>query len=246
MKYFGNTHIGNVRTENQDNFQILEFGDAVCLTVCDGMGGVKGGRVASTLALKGYNEYISANISKIVFNQDKYEDLIDVIVNAVENAHREIENKVKEAPEYEGMGTTLVSAFVKDGEAFVVNVGDSRCYRLLNGVFTKITKDHSYVQQLVDAGAITEDEAEEHPRKNCITRAVGVSYDYTPDIFYVPSFDMIMLCSDGLTNMVDKNEIKDILNDTETPEDAVNILIDRARENGGYDNITVALIKEEL
>ncbi len=245
MKYYGNTHIGEVRTENQDNFQIIELGDAVCLTVCDGMGGVSGGRMASTLALEGYHEYLSQYASEIEFNPEKYDALINIVKNAVENAQRKIVDKINEDSSLDGMGTTLVSAFVRDGKAFVVNVGDSRCYRLLNGEIKKVTKDHSFVQQLVDSGVLTEEEAENHPNKNCITRAVGANYDITPDIFYVEAFDQIILCSDGLTNMVSINEIKNMLLETESPQIVVETLITLARQNGGYDNITVALIKEE-
>ena len=245
MKYYGNTHIGEVRTENQDNFQIIELGDAVCLTVCDGMGGVNGGRMASTLALEGYHEYLCQHASEIEFNSEKYDVLIEIIKNAVENAQKKIVDKINEDPSFAGMGTTLVSAFVRDGAAFVVNVGDSRCYRILNGEIKKVTKDHSFVQQLVDSGMLTEEEAEKHPKKNCITRAIGANYDITPDIFYVAMFDQIILCSDGLTNMVSVNEIKNMLLETESPQMVVENLITLARQNGGYDNITVALIKEE-
>ncbi len=246
MKYFGGTNIGKVRNENQDAFEILQLDGAVCLTVCDGMGGVNGGSVASSTALKGYHEYLKTKLTEEALRSMDFTQLSEVLVQGVNYAHEQVKKKVREDEELEGMGTTLVSAFVKDGNSVVINVGDSRCYSLSGEKFTRVTKDHSLVQELVDSGLLTEEEAEKHPQKNCITRAIGVDYDMTPDLFYVPFFEKLVLCTDGLTNMVSEKEIKNIIMDKINLDTAVNKLIDRAMENGGLDNITVALIKEEL
>ncbi|MBE6649191.1 MAG: Stp1/IreP family PP2C-type Ser/Thr phosphatase [Ruminococcaceae bacterium] len=245
MKYFGNTHIGNVRDENQDIFGILRIGDGVCLTVCDGMGGENGGSIASSVALENYHEFVMQSVGNENVLEMDSEKLTDILSNGVKCAHEKVMEKARENEDLEGMGTTIVSAFVRDGHAFVVNVGDSRCYVLKDKKLSKVTKDHSLVQGLVDSGLITEEEAEKHPDKNCITKAVGIDIDTGADAFYVPSFEYILLCSDGLTNMVSVEEIKNIILDKIDPESAVCALIDKARENGGYDNITVALIKEE-
>lgn len=246
MRYFGNTHIGNVREENQDAFEIIELHGAVILTVCDGMGGENGGSVASATALEGYHQYLKENLSVETVESNDYMSLIGVLNEGVKFAHELVMKKARENEDLEGMGTTLVSALVKGSNAFVVNVGDSRCYALNNDKLTKVTKDHSLVQELVDSGMITEEEAERHPEKNCITRAIGIDYDMKADMFYVPSFEALLLCSDGLTNMVSTDEIKSLILDKISVDTIVNTLIDRARENGGYDNVTVALIKEEF
>ncbi len=246
MKYYGNTHIGNVRDENQDAFEIIQLDGALCATVCDGMGGENGGSVASATAIKAYHDYIKDNMNSSVLLSEDLSELLKVMGGAVKYAHKQVMKKAREDEHLEGMGTTLVSALVKENSAFVVNVGDSRCYVVSGDKISKVTKDHSYVQDLVDSGLLTEEEAETHPEKNSITRAVGFDYNMTPDAFYVPSFDVLVLCTDGLTNMVDKEEIKSIILDKITLDSAVEKLIDRARENGGLDNITVALIKEEF
>lgn len=246
MKYFGNTHVGNVREENQDAFEIIELGGGACITVCDGMGGANGGSVASTTALKAFGEYVKSNLPTEDISAVDTTLLVSVLVEGVKYAHDQVLKKVRENEALEGMGTTLVSAFVKDGGAVVVNVGDSRCYSLVGEKLTQVTKDHSLVQELVDSGMLTKSEAESHPQKNCITRAVGIDYDMNPDVFYVPSFDKLLLCSDGLTNMVSEEEIKNVLLDKISIETAVCKLVEMARENGGLDNITVAVIKEEF
>ena len=245
IKYSGDTHIGNVRDENQDAFSIVDYGDVVCLTVCDGMGGESGGSIASNVAIKGYNDYIKSRLEEDEENKSSSEKIVVMLKNAVINAHELVKAEARKNEDLEGMGTTLVSAFVTENGTYVVNIGDSRAYILDRDRMVKVTKDHSLVQELVDAGMITVQEAEEHPQKNCITRAVGVDFDMKPDVYFVPLFDKLLLCSDGLTNMVPVDEIKNIILDKITPKDAVEILINKARENGGFDNITVTLIEEE-
>ncbi len=246
MKFFGDTHLGNVREENQDNFSIVEYDSAVCLTVCDGMGGENGGSIASDIAVRSFNEFISKTIEENCGELTEPQEIVNMLSNAVSFAHEKVKEKARQSEELEGMGTTLVSAFVTKNGTYVANIGDSRCYILDLNNFVKVTKDHSMVQELVDSGVINEEDAEKHPQKNVITRAIGVDFDMKADIYFVSLFDSLLLCSDGLTNMVDTDEIKSIVLDKITPEEAVEKLISRARENGGYDNITVALIKEEL
>ncbi len=246
MKYYGDTHVGNVREENQDNFRIVEYGEAVCLTVCDGMGGENGGSVASEITVSSFNDYISKEIEENGGLMSSAEKIVNMLSKAISYAHEKVKERARQNEELEGMGTTLVSAFITENGTFVANIGDSRCYSLSSDNFMKITKDHSMVQELIDAGMISEEDAEKHPQKNIITRAIGVDFDMKPDMYFVPFFDYLLLCSDGLTNMVDKDEIKNIVLDKITPKEAVEALILKARENGGLDNITVALIKEEL
>ena len=241
--YYGKTHIGKVRSENQDNFIITEYENAICLTVCDGMGGENGGSIASEIATRCYNEYLSQKIEEDSENASVPEKICLMLAQAVNYAHEKVKERARKNEELEGMGTTLVSAFVTDGGTYVCNIGDSRCYIVDLGELRKITKDHSLVGELVDAGMLTEEEAENHPQKNCITRAIGVDYNMKPDIFFVPLFDSLLLCSDGLTNMVGNDEIKNIILDKINPQEAVEKLVSLALENGGLDNVTVALIK---
>jgi len=246
MKFFGDTHLGNFREENQDNFSIVEYDSAVCLTVCDGMGGENGGSIASDIAVRSFNEFISKRIEENCGEPTEPQEIVNMLSDAVSFAHEKVKEKARQSEELEGMGTTLVSAFVTKNGTYVTNIGDSRCYILDLNNFVKVTKDHSMVQELVDLGMINEEDAEKHPQKNVITRAIGIDFDMKADIYFVSLFDSLLLCSDGLTNMVDTDEIKSIVLDKITPEEAVEKLISKARENGGYDNITVALIKEEL
>ncbi len=246
MKYYGDTHVGNVRDENQDNFSIVEYSEAVCLTVCDGMGGENGGSIASEIAVSSFNEYISKEIEENEGLMTSAEGIVNMLSKAILYAHEKVKERARKNEELEGMGTTLVSAFITENGTFVANIGDSRCYTITSDRIVKITKDHSMVQELVDAGMINEEDAENHPQKNVITRAIGVDYDMKPDMYFVPSFEWLLLCSDGLTNMVGKDEIKNIVQDKITTKASVEALILKARENGGLDNITVTLIKEEL
>ena len=145
------------------------------------------------------------------------------------------------------MGTTLVSALIIDGKLYITNIGDSRLYLVNKDEIKRLTRDHSYVQTLVDLGQLTPEEAEKNPHRNIITRAIGTQKKVEPDLFFKDlsegDVEYILMCSDGLTNFVEEKEIHSIIKESESLESACNILIDKANENGGGDNITAVLIK---
>lgn len=247
MKLFGLCDKGKTRAVNQDSFRIEELSDSVCLcTVCDGMGGANAGDKASTLAVYVYNTTVIQVLKK--HSDENYVPSINdmqmrrLFLSAVSRANAVIFEKSKSSPEFEGMGTTLVSALVTPNNIYAVNVGDSRMYGLKDGELEQITKDHSYVQYLVDEGVIEPEQASNHPKKNIITRAVGTN-DYTEADFFVierEKYDKLLLCSDGLSNYVKDSEICEILKDE--VGNAVHRLIETANENGGGDNITAVAV----
>ena len=170
---------------------------------------------------------------------------IKALDEAVKLANSKVFEKSESSAEYQGMGTTMVLCFIESGQLYVANVGDSRLYLLGDGL-SQVTEDHSYVAAMVRAGEITEEEARFHPDKNMITRAIGVSETVRVDYFEVDlkNGDRILLCSDGLTNMVTDQEIGEIL-DQESPQQAVDDLIERAIDYGGADNITAIVVEPE-
>ena len=240
MKTWAITDVGLVRKENQDAYRIARGGD-VCV-VCDGMGGAAGGQIASTLAAETY----AAELEKILKPDMTPEQLREASSYAVAMANLAVENRASEDDELSNMGTTLVSAIAYEGGAVVTNVGDSRAYYITEAGITRITKDHSLVESMVDHGDITADEARHHPSRNLITRALGVSANIVPEYnrCEIEEGDILLLCTDGLTNMVSDDDIAQVLR--EVPFfDATSILVDRALQAGGQDNITVLLMGVE-
>lgn len=233
----GLTDIGLLREVNEDNYFFDENGDCFVIAVSDGMGGHNAGDVASKFAV--------SSIKKFSEENDIYVDTEKKIRLAVLRANEEIFRQSFEDKAKSGMGATVVIAVGVGNDVVVGNIGDSRCYLADKERITQITEDHSYVNELVKNGMITADEARSHPRKNEILKAVGIGGDVFPDIFRVKmkEGDMLLLCTDGLTNMLDDSEILDILNTSESSESAVKALIDAANANGGTDNITVVLKK---
>lgn len=240
MRAFAKSDVGKVREMNQDSFYISKTTDDLQLYIlADGMGGYNGGEIASKLAVKSAKSYIATNFSTIEHDR---ESIINLIKSAIEYANMIVYEKSKQSPELEGMGTTIDVCLIYGGKIYIGHVGDSRVYRKRKDFFRKLTTDHSYVQQLVSDGTITVDEADNHPKKNMLTKALGCTAFVEPDVFakgYLKD-DIILMCSDGLTNMVKENEISKILSDN--PEKAYKILINKANENGGYDNITVITV----
>ncbi len=237
MRIIGNTDIGLVRKENQDALWVNQMSDDTAIAVvCDGMGGVSGGKQASKLALDAVREYFQEHSG--------CNDVKSMFESIIEKSNHAVHRVSREAPELAGMGTTMVLALVQGQRVSFANVGDSRGYHITNGGITQITKDHSAVQELVDAGHLTERQAKIHPNKNIITRAIGiedaVQFDYF-EIAVLPG-DLIVLCSDGLTNHVDESEIQFEASGGEF-EDLPKRLIDLANSRGGNDNITVAAIQ---
>ncbi len=237
MKIIGNSDIGLVRQENQDAYWVYQIDDQTCLAVvCDGMGGARGGQQASTLAVQSIKEYVEKNGLT-----EKPEKLFDKIVTF---CNTNVFNAAKSNEDLIGMGTTLVLALICDDTVSFANVGDSRAYHITNGSIRQITKDHSAVQELVDSGHITERQAKLHPNKNIITRAIGIEESIPFDFFEekLQSGDIILLCTDGLSNYVDENEIQFEASGGEF-EGLTSRLIDLANSRGGTDNITVAAIQ---
>lgn len=239
MKAFALTDVGKNRVTNQD--YVFFSADAVgnlpnLFVVADGMGGHRAGDVASVTAVDAVLESIKMSTKS---------DVIAIIEEAVTVANDTLYNKAKYNIEWKGMGTTLVMATVIDSTVYVANVGDSRLYYIDEDIH-QITRDHSFVEEMVSIGEIDKSEARTHEKKNIITRAIGVEKKTNADFFELAfsSNDKILMCSDGLTNMVEDEEIKSIIhNNSENLEVMVHKLIDRANENGGKDNIAVLVVE---
>lgn len=242
MKITAGTDTGMVRQSNQDAYIAGELSDGgYYAVVCDGMGGHAGGNVASTMAA----ERISGELKKNFRKDMSVYSIRNMIESAVVLANLDICDAAAEKEELAGMGTTAVVAVFSDRTCVVANVGDSRCYHVSDGIITQITKDHSLVQEMVDAGIITAEEAVHHPRKNIITRALGIAEDTEIDFFDV-SFsdnDKLLLCSDGLTNHADNETLLSVLTESDF-DSCAQKLISIANSNGGSDNITAVVVSE--
>lgn len=239
MQIFANTDTGRVRSINQDAFCINTLSDGVSLAiVCDGMGGANAGDIASKTAVDIVSKYILNSYAPAMDT----DQITRIMGNAIASANMEIYISSQKDAQYDGMGTTIVAAFVRGSEAVICSVGDSRAY-LIGEDIVQITRDHSVVQTLVESGKLSPEEAKVHPEKNVITRALGVDNDVLVDSYCVEldSTDKILLCTDGLSNYVDKDDIMRIVNDNE-PKDVANLLIEQANNGGGRDNITAAVI----
>lgn len=253
MNYCGKTDIGKVRKNNQDSF-FADFlppigklcGNAFLAVVCDGMGGAAGGQIASSLAVESFVSRLKTKLSASAENASKLSEIrfSELMDDAVQYANSKVYSKSKKEPELYGMGTTLVACLIVKKNIYIVNVGDSRLYAVSGDRLCQITVDHSYVQALVDSGSISEGEATNHPDKNIITRAVGIRNSVTPDAFLISDFpDSLLLCTDGLTNMVDGDGILAAITSPKNVTGTVTELIRLANEGGGKDNITAVLIK---
>lgn len=238
MKAFGMTDIGRIRKNNQDYLFISE--DAIgnlpnVYIVADGMGGHKAGEVAS----KGAVDSIVTSIENTSLC-----DPVSIMEEAVTSANNEVFNMSRDNPEFEGMGTTLVVTTVYDRDFYVANIGDSRLY-IINDEIHQITRDHSYVEEMVSRGEIDKDSARTHAKKNVITRAVGVETGTYADYFQVKykKGDKILMCSDGLSNMINDEDLKIIVKKDIPVKDIVNELVYTANHNGGADNITAIVVE---
>ena len=242
MKIAALTDIGSCRQENQDNYCARQLVDGTGWgLVCDCMGGANGWRVSSTLATQTMLRYFDHSLRTIENGEEKA-----FMMRAFDNANRAVYEKATSDPEVLGMGTTGVCALQRGNLAHIVHAGDSRAYLWHGGAIRQLTRDHSMVQQLVDSGQITREQAALHPQKNLITRALGVSANIVPEYNrceVVPG-DLLLLCTDGLTNMVPDAELALLLQESAF-FDAPGVLVDRALKGGGQDNITVLLLGVE-
>ncbi|MBR6505163.1 MAG: Stp1/IreP family PP2C-type Ser/Thr phosphatase [Clostridia bacterium] len=241
MIYYAHSDIGKAREKNQDSFYIPKEEDKLKLfALADGMGGYKGGEVASKLAIISAKNYLETNFEKIEHSK---EAILELIRSSIEYANMVVYEKSKEDDNLSGMGTTLELCLIYNNRAYIGHVGDSRIYRIRKNIIRKLTNDHSYVEKLVKDGKISKEEAVYHPKKNMLTKALGCGAFVEPDVM-VKGFqkeDIIILSSDGLTNMVSNEEIFDEV--IKNIKDASKNLVDKANEYGGYDNITIVVVK---
>ena len=236
MKTFSMTHIGRKREINQD--YVFATDETIgnlpnLLVVADGMGGHRAGDFASRFTVEVLAEEVQ---------NSKETHPEQILGNAIQTANERLMEEAAKDSRLEGMGTTLVAATILDHVLYFANVGDSRLY-LINKEIRQLSKDHSMVEEMVRLGGLTEEEAKHHPDKNIITRAMGVKDKVEPDFFEyrLKGGDTILMCSDGLTNMVDDDEIFQIVKSARDIVEAVETLIQRANENGGSDNIGIVL-----
>ena len=238
LKTFSLTDIGKKRTMNQDYVFTSEtpVGNLPNLfIVADGMGGHNGGGFASSYAVSVITESIKASKETLPKH---------ILKEAIEAANSSVRKKSFESEELNGMGTTLVAATIEKDRLFVANVGDSRLY-VIGDEIRQITTDHSYVEEMVRIGSLDRESARNHPKKNIITRAIGADDTIVPDFFTIKlqPGEIVLMCSDGLTNMLEDEEIKMILNGQRDIVEKAEGLVNAANDNGGKDNIAVVLIE---
>lgn len=241
MKIQAFTDTGRVREMNQDAFLTGTFHESgAWAVVCDGMGGVTGGQIASEICV---NE-VSSHIKKGYRKGMSMKSVKNLLVSAITAANIKVFEKSEEHYEYSGMGTTVVAVVVLNGFAAVAHVGDSRAY-IITDEIKQITHDHSVVQYLVDSGRITPEQARIHPERNVITRAVGVAAEVDVDVDIIPinKGEQILICSDGLYEYVTDEVMLDVLKNSASEEPA-KILLDMANNAGGKDNITVVIVED--
>ena len=241
MRILAKSDIGKSREMNQDSFYVSDLNkDEIKLyIVADGMGGYKGGEIASSLAVKSVKNFVFNNFKK--YRKDR-ESILQLLKAAIEYANMVVYDKSKEDSELQDMGTTLDACLIYNNKVFIGHVGDSRVYRIRKNFMRKLTSDHSYVEKLVKEGTITKEEAYNHPKKNMLTKALGCNTLVEPDVAYKGFLkdDQLLMCSDGLTNMIKDDGIYKILKNN--PDEAAEILVNRANMQGGYDNITVIVL----
>ena len=240
MKIYSKTDVGRKREVNQDAFYVGEFDNgASFVVVCDGMGGAKSGNVASEKAASVISEYIVKSYSPKM-SSVAVENMLRA---AVQSANCEVYELAQTSTDYEGMGTTAVVALIADNLVHIVHVGDSRAYLVNNTDVEQLTIDHSVVQAMVNKGEISAEEAKIHPRKNIITRAVGTETDVMCDYSIVlkPENATLLVCTDGLSNLVDEKTIFETVKNT-PQELCAEALVSKANEAGGLDNITAVLV----
>ena len=242
MQTFYSTDVGKIREHNEDNVIILcNDKDEYLLAVADGMGGHKAGEVASAIVI----DHLTQEFYKVDSLGDK-DSAIDFLRNIVVEMNDKIFEYTKENPDSKGMGTTFVCAIKTRDYLLYGNIGDSAGYVIKKNKMHKVTRDHTLVNLLVSTGELTKEEAKYHPRKNVLMRAIGANNPIEIDIFDVENTtDGILLCSDGLTNMLTEEQIEKVLVEEKNVDDAVRKLIKKANARGGNDNISVAYLKKE-
>lgn len=236
MKVYALTHVGRVRTVNQDAYYLPAAGENFAV-VADGMGGHRAGEIASKIAVEEFTRWLRCA-------PRPNEDLMKL---AVSEANRAIYMKAKAEPDKTGMGTTLTSLWIDSNRVYLAHVGDSRAYLLRDGEMTQLSRDHSLVAEMVERGEITPREAKVHPHRHYITRALGTGTHVTPDIsrFERRPGDVWLLCSDGLSNYIESDELGELLTGRGDWAQKVTQMVELALRRGGSDNITVVVITSD-
>lgn len=237
------SHRGKVREINEDAYYI-PLDKSNLFIVADGMGGHNAGEVASNGAVKSIKEFMDRHIDQWI--EQGEETVFEVLREAILEANKDIFDKANSEEAYKGMGTTLTVVLILS-KVYIGHVGDSRAYLIQNNQMTQITKDHSLVAELIRNGSITEKEARTHPQRNVITRALGTAENLNIDLYTLgfSKDDIILLCTDGLSNFVEMDEIKDRFSNCEKVQQACEDLVALANERGGHDNITIVAIKNK-
>ena len=234
------TDKGKHRKNNEDACFVIPKDNVYIL--CDGVGGNNSGEVASRKTVSGIAEYVSVNP---LDNVKTFRTVKTYFDNCLQKINYEILQESRSSVENRGMATTLVLTYFSGSRIYTMNVGDSRAYLLRDGKLKQITEDHTYVNSLVKAGVITEEEAVDHENRNMITRAVGADYGVQPDFFSgnIKAGDIVMMCSDGLYDEVPEDKMVELLLQEKGMNDIASDLVDEANKNGGADNITTIVLK---
>ncbi len=229
MEVGAKTDKGKVREQNEDTFGYRD----TLFVIADGMGGHQAGEVASAIAVE------------TVLAVEMDADPVASLRRAVLSANSAILEEMAKNEDFSGMGTTVAILLLKTDQAFISHVGDSRIYQLAEGNLVQLTNDHSFVAELIKNGSITEEEAKIHPQRNVLTRALGTEghLEFEVNSFSIHSGDKFLLCSDGLTGIVDEKKIKEILMSGKTPQIIADQLVEQANKDGGTDNISVIVIE---
>lgn len=243
------TDIGQVRTVDEDSIMATEISFAVnsqdhkfrLLVVADGMGGPGHGDEASKIALNTVSKTVMSGLFEEV-------SLTRLLERGIQNANQDILEYVNKHPKFNGMGTTMVCALIKDDSVYLANIGDSRAYVISSDEIRRITKDHSYVQELIDRGEITEKESRTHPKNNIITKAIGANLIAKPDTMRLTlNWDeSLLLCCDGVIAHLTDEDIHDIIINSNDPQNACQKITDMTNEQGGSDNISLVILSTKI
>lgn len=245
MRAWGMTDVGLRRHENQDTYAFETFGapGTVVAVVCDGMGGVSGGQLASALAVSTFMEELHqrAHVEMTV------EQVSKMATQCVSRANLAVYERARAEEQYHGMGTTLVCVIASPDIAVVCNVGDSRAYHIGENGIRQVTRDHSVVEEMIESGKLTPEEARMHPNRNLITRALGPDRNTTCDAFVVPlaQGDSLLLCTDGLIVTAEDSELLETVRGEADGEAALERLLELAKSRGAPDNVTAVLIRND-
>ncbi len=237
----GNTDIGKVRSANEDGFDFGTFDDGTAwAVVCDGMGGVRGGQIASSLV----TEMVGDKIRKCYNKLMPVYSFENIFLSTITTANVIVNDRSYTDTEFQGMGTTIAAVIAKGGQVCIAHVGDSRVYKINSDGIVQITKDHSLAQEMLDSGQITKEEFENYPKKNIITRALGIDNKVEIDFDFteIAEDEVLLLCSDGLSGLLSDDELLEIYKNTDF-ELLCDEYIKAANEKGGYDNITAVVMK---